>query len=114
MVSQFRREKPFRFIVDAHEDIAENAMQGRDFRLSALEKRKLETSPESGKGVATLGLPELLQGDVRIVFATLWARPATCPNPRSNHATKPLIRPMIWRESNSNTTTTSPKTHVSY
>jgi hypothetical protein len=62
----FHREKPFRFIVDAHEDIVDNAMEGRDFRLSALEKRKLEKPPHSDKGVTTLGLPELLQADVRI------------------------------------------------
>ena len=80
--SHFHREKPFRFIVDAHEDIADNAMQGRDFRLSALEKRKLETPPDSDKGVATLGLPELLQADVRIVFATLWAAPCNMPEPK--------------------------------
>jgi len=43
--SHFHREKPFRFIVDAHEDIADNAMQGRDFRLSALEKRTSKPRP---------------------------------------------------------------------
>jgi membrane dipeptidase len=57
-------------------------MQGRDFRLSALEKRKLETPPDSGKGIATLGLPELLQANVRIVFATLWAAPCNMPEPK--------------------------------
>ena len=75
-------EKPFRFIVDAHEDIAFNAVQGRDFKLSALEKRKLETPPDSDKGIATVGLPELLQAGVRIVFATLWAAPCSMPEPK--------------------------------
>ncbi|MGA2790593.1 MAG: membrane dipeptidase [Candidatus Bathyarchaeia archaeon] len=76
-------EKPFRFIVDAHEDIAYNAVLGRDFRLSALEKRKFEIPPDSDKGIATVGLPELLQADVRIVFATLWAAPCNMPDPKA-------------------------------
>ena len=80
--SDTNREKPFRFIVDGHEDIADNAMQGRDFRLSALEKRKLETPPDSNKGIATVGLPDLLQAGVRIVFATLWAAPCDMPEPK--------------------------------
>ena len=66
LAEEHHRGKPIRFIVDAHEDVADNAMQGRDFRLSALEKRKLETPPDSAKGVATVGLPELLKADVRI------------------------------------------------
>src|SRR5208337_3261923 len=81
--SHSHSEKPFRFIVDAHEDIAFNAVQGRDFKLSALEKRKLEIPPDSGKGVATVGLPELLQGGVRVVFATLWAAPCNMPEPKA-------------------------------
>jgi membrane dipeptidase len=71
----------FRFIVDAHEDIATSVAQGRDFKLSALEKRKLETPPDSHKGIATVGLPDLMQAGVRIVFATLWARPCNMPKP---------------------------------
>ena len=73
--------KRFRFIVDAHEDIATSAGQGRDFKLSALEKRKLEIPTDSRKGLATVGLPELTQAGVRIVFATLWARPCNTPEP---------------------------------
>ena len=76
------REKRFRFIVDAHEDIANNAVLGRDFKLSALEKRKLETPPDSRMGIATVGLPELIQANVRIVFATLWAAPCSMPEPK--------------------------------
>jgi len=76
------REKRFRFIVDAHEDIADNAVLGRDFKLSALEKRKLETPPDSRMGIATVGLPELIQANVRIVFATLWAAPCNMPEPK--------------------------------
>jgi|SRR5208337_2770610 len=81
--SHSHNEKPFRFIVDAHEDIADNAVQGRDFKLSALEKRKLDTPPDSGKGIATVGLPELIQADVRIVFATLWAAPCNTPESKA-------------------------------
>ena len=80
--SHSHREKPFRFIVDAHEDIADNAVLGRDFKLSALEKRKLETPPDHRMGIATVGLPELIQANVRIVFATLWAAPCNMPEPK--------------------------------
>lgn len=63
------------FVVDAHEDIAFNAVSlKRDFRKSAFDIRASENAhPEHGS--ATIGLPELLQGNVRVIFATLWANP---------------------------------------
>jgi membrane dipeptidase len=63
------------FIVDGHEDIAYNALLGRDFKLSAYQKRALENPPNPKRGAATVGLPNLLQANVRIVFATIWAAP---------------------------------------
>ncbi len=63
------------FIVDGHEDIAHNALLGRDFKLSAHEKRALENPPNPKRGVATVGLPDLFEANVRIVFATIWAAP---------------------------------------
>ncbi len=64
-----------RLIVDAHEDIAYNALAlQRDFRLSAHEKRALEReSPR--EGMALLGFPDLVRGNIRIVFGTLYVAP---------------------------------------
>jgi len=58
--------------VDAHEDLAYNALSiGRDPRLSARAIRADETTnPENG--IATLGLDDLIQGNVRVVFATIY------------------------------------------
>jgi membrane dipeptidase len=64
-------------IVDAHEDLAYNALAfGRDFRTSALEKRNIEGASPPG-GLATVGLPEELRGGVRVVFSTLYAAPTS-------------------------------------
>jgi len=68
---------PPSIIVDGHEDIAFNALQGRDFLESALEKRTVEdVNVQHERGLATVGLPELLRGGVRVVFATIWVAPA--------------------------------------
>lgn len=67
-------------IVDAHQDLAFNALVlGRDLRRSVRETRAHEP-PQGIEGIATLGLPELLAGNVRIVFATLYVAPHTNPN----------------------------------
>jgi membrane dipeptidase len=62
-------------IIDGHEDIAFNAMLGRDFLRSADQTRALETQSNPEMGLATLGLPDLLQANVRIVFSTIWVGP---------------------------------------
>ncbi|NWF70515.1 MAG: membrane dipeptidase [Chloroflexi bacterium] len=65
-------------IVDAHQDIAYNALSfGRDYRRSALETRQLERGTEVPQkaGIATLGLPDSLLGRVALVFATLFVAP---------------------------------------
>jgi len=65
-------------IVDAHEDIAYNALcYGRDYRRSALETRKLETDPAmiARRGTATIGLPDALLGRVALVFSTIFVAP---------------------------------------
>lgn len=71
-------------IVDAHQDIAWNAVTfGRDFSLSALRKRQDEAASEGDTparaGQALSGLPEALLGRVGLIFATLYASPATAP-----------------------------------
>lgn len=65
-------------IVDAHEDIAWNILAlGRDVRRSALETRRLEL--ESGvpgrNGICMVGLPEWLEGNVAVVFGTVYVAP---------------------------------------
>lgn len=47
-------------------------MTGRDFLGSADQTRARETPPNPELGVAILGLPDLLQANVRIVFSTIW------------------------------------------
>ncbi len=65
-------------IVDAHEDIAYNALcYGRDYRRSALETRRMETDPvaTARRGTATIGLPDALLGRVALVFSTIFVAP---------------------------------------
>lgn len=60
-------------IIDAHEDLAYNAKSlGRDLLQPAVEARK----SGSAEG-ATTSFPDLLEGNVRIVFGTLWVNPCT-------------------------------------
>ena len=61
-------------IVDAHQDIAFNALSlHRDFLLSAHENRL--KGVDSKNGSPTVGLPDLIRGNVRIVFGTIWVPP---------------------------------------
>lgn len=65
-------------IVDAHLDIAWNkiALQ-RDFLASVAEKRAREGErPAHNEGSALVGLPDLLAGNVRVIFATIFVAPA--------------------------------------
>jgi membrane dipeptidase len=70
-------------IVDAHQDIAWNKFAlERDFFESAADKRAREGStPVHGEGNAIVGFPELLSGNVRIVFATLYVSPQRTDRP---------------------------------
>ncbi len=62
-------------IVDAHEDLAYNAVShGRDLMKSAKERRKIEDQ-NADDGGATTSFPDLISGNVRIVFGTLYANP---------------------------------------
>lgn len=64
-------------IVDAHEDIAWNKLAlDRDFFEGASAKREREgASPAHGEGTALVGFPELLAGNVRVVFGTIFVAP---------------------------------------
>ena len=63
-------------IVDAHLDLAWNAMQwNRDLQLSVYTLRAQESSlSEPGRGQNTVALPEMRQGRVALCFSTLLAR----------------------------------------
>jgi membrane dipeptidase len=66
-------------IVDAHEDVAWNALVlGRDVLRSALETRRLEenTAIPQRDGLCMVGLPEWLAGGVAVVFGTIFVAPA--------------------------------------
>jgi membrane dipeptidase len=66
-------------IVDAHLDIAYNALNyGRDFTLPLAELRGRERG-RSPNGIATVSLPTLQEGGVAVVFGTLFALPAASP-----------------------------------
>jgi len=72
-------ERSDRVVVDGHEDIAFNAVGGRDFLKSTFEKRRLEGA-DTRRGAAIVGLPELLEGNVKVVFATIWVAPCSDPD----------------------------------
>ncbi len=62
-------------LIDAHEDIAYNALRfGRDYRRSAYEIRQIENGTSSN-GIATTGLPNALLGRMALVFSTLFTAP---------------------------------------
>jgi membrane dipeptidase len=66
-------------IVDAHQDLAWNMLTfGRDYTLPASETRRREAGgfAPSRNGDTLLGWPEYQNGQVAIVFATLYAAPA--------------------------------------
>jgi len=72
------------FIVDAHLDLAMNAIEwNRDLRqpLNAIREREqnLKDKPDRGKG--TVALPELRQGNIGLVVATQIARVVEPGNP---------------------------------
>ena len=71
-------------IVDAHEDLAYNALvDGRNYLLSAHATRAAEAGgpvPELN-GLCMLGLPDWLEAGVAVVFATLTAIPAAAARP---------------------------------
>ncbi len=65
------------FIVDAHLDLAYNAIvKGRDPRLGVARIRAGEPAP---KDIATVGLPEMRQAGVGLIFATLFVSPSSTP-----------------------------------
>lgn len=85
-------------IVDAHEDLAFNAIVlGRDPLRSAAETRAQEP-PQGVDGIATVGLSDFLAGNVRIVFGTLYVSPHTNPNPANKTYLTPEEAEMLAQE----------------
>src|SRR4051812_48712306 len=85
IVSYKKTEENTMLIIDAHEDIAYNALEwGRDIRDSVYVVRTREEQAGccySGDdsvgpgGIAMSGLPELRRGDVGIIFGVIFAYP---------------------------------------
>lgn len=66
------------WIVDAHLDLAYNALHfGRAVRRPVAEIRAAEADQPSPNGVAVVAIPELLRAGVGIIFASLFAMPAS-------------------------------------
>jgi membrane dipeptidase len=66
-------------IVDAHQDLAYNVLTfGRDYRRSAWETRAQEKdgTVSAANGSCMIGLPELLAGNVAVVFGSIFTMPA--------------------------------------
>ena len=66
-------------IVDSHQDLAWNILSfGRDYTRSAYETRRIEKGSLTVErnGDTLLGWPEYQQGEVAVVFATLFSTPA--------------------------------------
>lgn len=67
------------FIVDAHLDLAYNALHyARDVRRPLHEIRAAEGA-KSPRGIATVAIPELQKAGVGLVFATIFVPPANSP-----------------------------------
>ena len=65
-------------IIDAHEDLAYNMLTyARDYSLSALVTRQIEAGSETPQrnGDSLLGWPEYQEGQVAVVFGTLFVSP---------------------------------------
>jgi membrane dipeptidase len=70
----------FPIIIDAHLDLAYNALDyGRDYRNAAHTTRRLEADAEHVKhsGECTVGFPDMLRGRVGLAFATIFVEPAS-------------------------------------
>jgi membrane dipeptidase len=78
------------FIIDAHLDLAYNAIKyGRDLRLPLTELRRLEASGPWPNGRATVTYPTLRQAGVALVFGTIFTAPAghplVTPDPKTTY-----------------------------
>src|SRR5688572_6169736 len=80
-------------IVDAHLDLAYNALRGRDVTLPAAEQ------PADDEGIPTVGLPDLRAGGVGLVGATIFCMPSLDGKPgyrTADEASKAAWAQMRW------------------
>jgi membrane dipeptidase len=80
-------------IVDAHLDLAYNALRGRDVLRPAAE----QTADE--EGIPSVGLPDLLAGGVGLICATIFCEPAIGGKPgyaTAEQAFEAASRQMVW------------------
>src|SRR2546423_14087936 len=63
-------------IVDAHLDLAYNALNGREVTKPAAEQ-----SPQFGDGTPSVGLPDLRRGGVSLICGTIFCEPARGDSP---------------------------------
>jgi membrane dipeptidase len=86
------------WILDAHLDLAANALQGsRDLRESAQVLRVREAAEAGpGRGASTVALPELREGRVAICFATLLARSSGTPRAGVDFASAEQANAIAW------------------
>lgn len=81
-------------IVDAHLDLAYNATRGRDVTKPAREQ------PPKGQEIATVGLPDLVAGNVQLVCATIFCEPAGTDAPAGyrtpDEAHEQALRQLAW------------------
>jgi membrane dipeptidase len=68
------------FIVDAHLDLAYNALRGREVHRPAIEQ-----VPDA-EGIPTVGLPDLKAGNVGLICATIFCQPALPHTPGYTNA----------------------------
>jgi membrane dipeptidase len=76
------------FIVDAHLDLAYNAARGRDPRMAASQQ------PACGNEIATVGLPDLIAGNVGLICATIFCDPKIYCD--SNQARLQALSQLKW------------------
>jgi membrane dipeptidase len=83
-------------IVDAHLDLSYNALHGRDVRRPAAEQ-----PPDPEGDIATVGLPDLLDGGVRLMCATLFCQPGIDGKPgyrTAQEAHDEALKHLDWYE----------------
>src|ERR671927_839908 len=86
-VTSFAPVRTLMLIVDAHLDLAWNALQwNRDLLCSVYTIRTQESrTPGQGRAMGTVAFPELRQGRVALCFATLLARSTGHPVPHVDY-----------------------------
>jgi membrane dipeptidase len=89
---------PAGWLVDAHLDLAWNALQwNRDLRESVHVLRVREAAePGPGRRRNTVALPELRQGGVRLCFATVLARSSGTVRPHVDFASAEQANAIAW------------------